>query len=81
MSRFCTAWGQKFKVGGEYQLHRQEWLKNWPDLERYEKQNTANVIGFDGFVDFFQNSTPGPFNSHWNTIQGKLLESGIDNAV
>ncbi|CAG5094673.1 Oidioi.mRNA.OKI2018_I69.XSR.g13765.t1.cds [Oikopleura dioica] len=54
MSRFCTAWGQKFKVGGEYQLHREEWLKNWPYLERYEKENTANVIGFDDFVDFFK---------------------------
>jgi len=69
LSRFCTAWGQKFRVGGEYEQHKEEWLSNWPELEKYEKNNTANLIGFGDFVDFFQNMTPSDFNSHWNTIQ------------
>ena len=70
LSRFCTAWGQKFRVGGEYQQHREDWLSSWPDLRQYEKENTANIIGFGDFVDFFQNVTPTEFNSHWNTILG-----------
>jgi hypothetical protein len=35
ISRFVSAWAQKFQVKGEFDQHRDNWLETWPKLEDY----------------------------------------------
>ena len=35
LSRFTSAWAQKFRRGGEFDKGRNQWLNQWPELENY----------------------------------------------
>lgn len=69
LSRFVSAWAQKFQTKGEFDLHREEWLRKWPKLNDYLVSGgmTSHRIGFAEFLDFFQTWTsPQKFNPHWS---------------
>ena len=58
LARFASAWAQKFKEYGEFDKGREQWLRDWPGLEKLLINGTTHRIPFDSFVDYFL--TVGP---------------------
>ena len=69
ISRFVSAWAQKFRTKGEFDQHREEWLKKWPKLDGYLSVGVraTHRIRFSKFLEFFETcTTPAKFNPHWS---------------
>ena len=72
LSRFASAWAQKFQKNGEFDKNKKEWLTKWPQLTEFDLLNdSTHRISFKSFLNYFiQKSSPQKFNPHWRLASG-----------
>ena len=78
LSRFTSAWAQKFRRGGEFDKGRNQWLNQWPELENYllnEQMQTTHR--FEMLILTVRSPTYNLklFDCVENQIKNKFLES------
>ena len=79
LSRFASAWSQKFQKGGEFDKHKEDWLSKWPQLTDFDLlENTTHRISFKSFFKYFlEKSAPQKFNPHWRLASGNRLKRNL----